>query len=253
MGPVFLVSDIHAGIRGDADDAPRLEDFRRVLERARAEGSELLILGDLFDFWFQWGQVIPSRHLPWLEALGQATRGGLAVSLFPGNHDFCLGGLLQSQVGLRLPGDGQRRDLLGARALLHHGDGLDPGETGYLLMRRVFRSRWAQRAFRWLHPDLGMLLADWMGAGDRLRTWSRDELCAYLRRALPDTLEEGDELLVMGHVHVAGRFTWRGARVFSLPPFVHASRGYATWDGRELTFRYLRPELAAAPIAEALA
>ena len=252
MRPVFLISDIHAGIRHDADDPARLADFRLVLERAGREGGELVILGDLFDFWFEWGEVIPSRQLPWLQALGEAARGGLAISLFPGNHDFRLDGILETQLGLRLPGDWERRDLLGTRALLHHGDGLDPGERGYRLMRAVFRSRWAQAAFRCLHPDLGMRLADWIGAGDRLHTWSRAELTAYLRRALPGTLEEGDQLMLMGHVHVAGRFSWRGVRVYSLPPFVLAARGFAIWDGADLRFEYLQPQLAPEAIVEDL-
>lgn len=244
MRPLFLISDIHAGIRHDADDPARLADFVRVLERARAEGSELCILGDLFDFWFEWREVLPSRHLPWLEALGQAVRGGLPISVLPGNHDFRLGGMLENTLGLRHPGDWERRRVLDSQVVLHHGDGLDPAERGYRLMRRVFRSDWAQWGFRWLHPDLGMRLADWMGDGDRERTWAAPRLEAYLRRALPLLLEEEDSLLAMGHVHVPGLYRWGRTQVVTLPPFVHPSRGYCVWDGREIRFEYLKPELA---------
>lgn len=252
MGPLFLISDLHAGIRHDADDPARLADFLVVLEEARAAQGELCILGDLFDFWFEWREVVPSRHLPWLEALGRAVRGGLPVSVLPGNHDFRLGGMLESRLGLRHPGDWERRRVLDSQIVLHHGDGLDPAERGYRLMRRIFRSNWAQWAFRWLHPDLGMRLADWMGDGDRERVWSQRRLSTYLRRALPLLLEEGDDLLVMGHVHVPGRFQWGRCLVCTLPPFVHPSRGYARWDGRELSLHYLRPDLAPATLEETL-
>ncbi len=252
MRPLFLISDIHAGIRHDADDPARLADFVQVLERARAEASELCILGDLFDFWFEWREVLPSRHLPWLAALLRAVEGGLAISILPGNHDFRLGGLLESRLGLRHPGDWERRMALGGQIVLHHGDGLDPAERGYRLMRRIFRSDWAQWGFRWLHPDLGMRVADWAGAGDRTHIWSRSELTAYLKRGLPLLLQPEDRLLAMGHVHMAARFQWDSTLVCTLPPFIHKSRGFCIWDGQALSFEYLRPELAPALLEERL-
>lgn len=250
MRPVFLISDLHAGIKDDATDPAKLRDFRVVLERARLEGSELLILGDLFDFWFEWGQVVPRRHLPWLSALREAVEGGLEITLLPGNHDFKLDGMLERELGLRLPGDWQRRDLLGTPSFLHHGDGLDPQERGYRLMRSVFRSRWAQWAFRWLHPDLGMAFADFIGGGDRMPEWDLQHLLAYMRRALAHSLPDGDRLMVMGHVHVAGRFRWKNTQVITLPPFVQGSRGYGSWDGCEFHFHHVHEELAH-PLIEA--
>jgi len=252
MRPVYFISDLHAGIKNDAEDPAKLQDFRIVLERARAEGSELLILGDLFDFWFEWGEVVPRRHLPWLEALRCAVSGGLSITLLPGNHDFKLDGMLERELGLNLPGDDQRRNLLGTAAFLHHGDGLDPRERGYRLMRRVFRSRWAQWGFRWLHPDLGMAFADHIGGGDRMPVWNKRELLAYLSRAIPAALHPGDELMVMGHVHAAGRFQWASATVITLPPFVHGSRGYGSWDGSQFRFHFVHEELAQAPLEERL-
>jgi UDP-2,3-diacylglucosamine hydrolase len=252
MPPLYLVSDIHAGIRGDADDASRLADFETLLARARAAGGELAILGDLFDFWFEWREVVPSRHLPWLGALDRAVRGGLAISVLPGNHDFKLGGLLEERLGLRHPGEDERRLVDGMRVVLHHGDGLDPGERGYRLMRHVFRSGWAQWGFRWLHPDLGMRLADWMGAGDRDRVWDGDFLAGYLRRSLPGVLREDDDLFAMGHVHVAGRFRWGRTTVLTLPPFVAAARGYAVVEDGAARLEFLRPERAPVVVEETL-
>lgn len=247
MKPVYFISDIHAGIRGDGLDASKREAFALVLEKARREAGELILLGDVFDFWFQWREVVPTRHLPWLRLLAETTESGLPVSLFPGNHDFMLEGMLESQIGLRLPGEMERRELLGSQVLLHHGDGLDARDKGYLLLRSTLRSRWAQSAFRWLHPDLGMRVADRMGAGDRDHTWNREELLDYLGRALPAVLEPADEHLMMGHVHVAGAFRWKDCRVWTLPPFAHPARGYGVFDGGLLRFEYLDQALALEP------
>jgi hypothetical protein len=98
-----------------------------------------------------------------------------------------------------------------------------------------------------------MRLADHMGGGDRQRTWSGEDLCAYLRRALPEVLREDDGLMVMGHVHAAGRFHWRQTLVVTLPPFMSPARGHATWDGAELAFHYLHPHLAVDAVEESLA
>jgi UDP-2,3-diacylglucosamine hydrolase len=253
MRPVFFISDLHAGIKHDAEDPAKLRDFRVVLERARREGCELCILGDLFDFWFEWREVVPRRHLPWLEALRQAVEGGLAISLLPGNHDFKLDGMLERELGLRLPGDWERRDLLGTPAFLHHGDGLDPQERGYRLMRGVFRSAWAQWAFRWLHPDLGMAFADVIGGGDRVPVWDRANLLAYMGRAIPASIQPADRLMVMGHVHVGGRYQWKKCQVVSLPPFMLPGRGYGSWDGAEFRFHFVHEERATEPVEEKLA
>jgi UDP-2,3-diacylglucosamine hydrolase len=118
MKPVYLISDVHAGIRGDGLDAAKLEAFALVLEKARREASEVVLLGDIFDFWFEWKDVIPSRHLPWLNVLKNVADSGLPMSIFPGNHDFKLGGVLESTIGLRLPGDLERREVLGSQVLL---------------------------------------------------------------------------------------------------------------------------------------
>lgn len=252
MKPVYLISDVHAGIRGDGLDAAKLEAFAHVLERASSEASEVVLLGDIFDFWFEWKDVIPSRHLPWLQVLKNAADRGLPMSIFPGNHDFKLGGVLESTVGLRLPGDLERRSILGSQVLLHHGDGLDPEEKGYLFLKSVLRSRWAQWAFGLLHPDLGMRLADWAGAGDRDHVWGREELVAYLGRALPLVLQPGDEHMIMGHVHVAGAFSHGSSRVWTLPPFCHESRGYGIFDGSQLHFAYLEPSSASETLEVAL-
>jgi len=242
--PVYLVSDVHAGIHRDPDEDAKLADFRALVDEAVAGGRELVLLGDFFDFWFEWGEAVPKRHFGWLETLRDAVRAGLPLSLLPGNHDFRLAGFLEREIGLRLPGERERRLLGGRRALLHHGDGLDPGERGYRLLRSVLHSRLAQRLFGWLHPDLGMRLADRMGAGDRERTWNAAELAAYLRRALPGLVGADDELAVLGHVHVASRGNWRGCDVRTLPPFVHPSRGYGVLADGELRFAWRRPELA---------
>jgi len=241
MKPVFLVSDIHAGTWEDAGEPAKLHDFRRLLEHARREASELVLLGDVFDFWFEWRHVIPKRHFPWLNALNELSRAGIPVHIFPGNHDFRLEGFLEESCGLVVHGERQRREMLGRRVLLHHGDGIDPWERWYRLVRRLMRNRLAYSLCSWLHPDLGMRIADRASIGGDTCHWTEQEQRAYLLRALPGILQPGDEFFLMGHLHRACQVDHEGCRVVVLPPFLEASRGYAVFDGDTIKFQEMNP------------
>jgi UDP-2,3-diacylglucosamine hydrolase len=155
MKPDYVVSDIHLGAVPDATERA----FVRFLERTGEEAASLLIAGDLFDFWFEYGEVIPGRHFRTLAALARLTDAGMPVYMAGGNHDAWGGRFLREHVGLQYHVEPFHMELGGSRALVAHGDGLGRGDFKYRALKAVIRSRAAIGAFRALHPELGLRVA----------------------------------------------------------------------------------------------
>ena len=200
--PVYLTSDVHLGAIRDENEAA----FLSWLEEAGARAETVFLNGDLFDYWFEYGTVIPQGYTRALGALAAVVDGGVDVHLVAGNHDWWGGRYLEEEVGLRIHYDPVDLTLAGRRVHAAHGDGLGPGDLGYKALKAVIRSRPFRWAYRWLHPDLGGLVArqasstHQRGAPDanslrlarRLEDWARETLAAR-----PEI-----DLVLLGHTHV---------------------------------------------------
>ena len=199
--PDFIVSDTHLG----AVPATTERAFVRFLEHVGSAANTLIINGDLFDFWFEWGEVIPARHFRVVAALADVVDAGVPITLIGGNHDAWGGKFLREEVGLTVH-DGILRTVLGGRSsLLAHGDGLGKGDLKYRALKAVIRSRPAIWGFRALHPDIAMGIADRVsktqehavndrssrGRAEFLETWGRAQL--YDDKSL--------QLVSCGHAH----------------------------------------------------
>jgi UDP-2,3-diacylglucosamine hydrolase len=200
--PAYVVSDIHLGAVPEATERA----FRRFLGHVAGNASELLINGDLFDFWFEYGNVIQGKHFRVLSALAELRETGLPIRFLGGNHDAWGGAFLRDQVGLEVIGEGGELSVGGRRALIVHGDGVGTGDLGYRVLKRVIRSPVSVSLFRALHPELGGRLARFVsktetkhgtpelahhGRAKELREWALGELA---RR--PEI-----EMVLTGHVH----------------------------------------------------
>jgi UDP-2,3-diacylglucosamine hydrolase len=155
LRPDYVVSDIHLGAVPDRTE----REFIAFLEHVGEHAASLLIAGDLFDFWFEYGEVIPGRHFRTLAAIARLVDAGMPVYMAGGNHDAWGGRFLTEHVGMQFHTLPFHMDLGGRRALVAHGDGLGKGDLKYRTLKAVIRSRAAVGAFRALHPELGLRLA----------------------------------------------------------------------------------------------
>ena len=201
-GPVYIASDIHLGAV-PADTERRFVDF---LDHVAANASRLIVNGDLFDFWFEWGEVMPARHFRTLAGLARVVEAGVPVALVGGNHDAWGGRFLRDEVGLELIDGIWRTELAGASSLVAHGDGLGAGDLKYRMLKATIRSRLAIAGFRALHPELGMRLAR---AVSSTETKGHSESAAqgrarFLREWAAERLRAEPSLryVVCGHAHV---------------------------------------------------
>lgn len=200
--PVYIVSDIHLGAVPDATE----HMFVRFLHALPERFGALLIAGDLFDFWFEYGEVVPGRHFRTLAALAAIVERGIPVLLAGGNHDAWGGSFLRNHVGVAFHEQPFQTAVAGERALVAHGDGLGRGDLKYRALKTVLRSRAAIGAFRMLHPELGLRLAR---SVSRTEAKSDDELSAlgrsqFLEAWARDQLARDASLryVVCGHSHM---------------------------------------------------
>lgn len=201
--PVFLVSDVHLGAVPPATEAA----FRRWLLHVKESASRLVVNGDLFDFWFEYGSVVPGEHVRVLALLAELVEAGVPVLLMGGNHDWWGGDFLRKRIGVEFHQDPVRIRLASRRVLLAHGDGLGQGDLGYRLLRLALRGRTTRTLFRWLHPDLGAWTARRVsGTRDQLEGDGKpsEGRAAVLAQWAADRLAEdpGLEIVALGHCHV---------------------------------------------------
>ncbi len=200
--PVLVVSDIHLG----AIDLEQERRFRRWLEAAADRTRHLVINGDLFDFWFEYGSVIPRGYTRTLAILAAMVDSGLRVDFLGGNHDWWGGSYLEEEVGVHFHRDPVELDLAGHRTLVAHGDGLGRGDLGYRALRMVLRGGLTRWGFRWLHPDVGAKIARRVSRTETREAGpvppSRERVAALERWARDQLLEDDDlDLVILGHTH----------------------------------------------------
>jgi UDP-2,3-diacylglucosamine hydrolase len=203
--PVYFIADAHLGSSPDPRrDEPRLSRLIPFLHRVGDRSAEhLYILGDLFDFWFEYTHVMPWRHARILGEIRRLVDRGVPVSFLGGNHDWWAGPVFKEFAGMTVHPDPITVVHQGKRLFLAHGDGLASGEdSGYLILKSVIRNRWVVRLLHLVHPDLAYAL------GHRLSKFSRTVLTAREFRIAPRlsefvdrTLVAGHDAFLMGHLH----------------------------------------------------
>jgi UDP-2,3-diacylglucosamine hydrolase len=200
--PAIIVSDLHLGAVPLAHE----EAFIAFLSHVPDRTPDLVINGDLFDFWFEYGTVVPRGHLRVLRALADVVDAGVRVRLVGGNHDAWGDSFLADEVGLELIEGPVVTDVGGRRTYLAHGDGLGAGDIGHKIFRRISHHPWAVKAFRMVHPSLAVRMVgrassteDYFRHGDGGVDSRAARLSDFAIRLLRD--DPSLTLVALGHCH----------------------------------------------------
>ncbi len=209
MSNYYFISDCHLGFGRDRNaDREREDRLLQVLEKIKAEAAEgkakqLFIVGDLFDSWFEYRFAIPRRHVRTLALLADI-RKLIPVEYLMGNHDFGHRNYFRDELHIPISGGDLERELLGKKFYIAHGDGKALNDTGYLILRKILRNKFLLWGFSWVHPDIGIRLAERISGGSRTYTDNRDALQNQdgLRIfAEKKIIEERFDYVIMGHRH----------------------------------------------------
>jgi UDP-2,3-diacylglucosamine hydrolase len=200
----YFISDAH--LFPQPEEHPgreRLLSFLDYLSSSREIG-ELWILGDLFDFWFEYGSVVPAGYSDCLASLKKLSRRLWKVNVIPGNHDWWLGKHFEEAAGATVHRSStvelRQGDL---RMVLAHGDGLGPGDIGYKMLRPVLRSGISSFLFRLIHPTVGFFLARrFSDTSRRILRREQDSIPEGLQRWVRDRFRDGVNIVITGHTHL---------------------------------------------------
>ena len=178
------------------------------LDSIKADAGAIFLLGDLFDFWFEYGTVVPKGFVRVLGKLAELRDGGIPIYFFVGNHDLWMDDYFETELGIPVYRSPLPFQCAGKRFLVGHGDGLGPGDKGYKRMKKVFTNPFCKWLFRWLHPDIGVRLAQYLSVKNKLISGDEDVhflgedkewLVQYCKRKLQTTHYD---YFLFGHRHL---------------------------------------------------
>lgn len=170
---LYFASDFHLGIPDYENSLKRERMLVAWLDKAKDDASEIFLMGDVFDFWFEYKYVIPKGYVRLLGKIAEITDAGIPVHLFRGNHDIWAFDYLDKELNVQLHRKPVIREFSGKKLFLAHGDGLGPGDTGYKMLKKVFEFKPNQFLFRWLHPDIGSRMGLYWSQKSRLSHLSK--------------------------------------------------------------------------------
>ena len=173
---VYFLSDFHLGAPNDTESRKREDRLVRFLQDARKDAGIIFIVGDIFDFWFEYKTVVPKGFVRILGTLAQIADEGIQLHIFTGNHDLWMQDYLSKELNSKLYFEPQTFTIQNKQFLIGHGDGLGPGDEGYKRLKKIFTNPICQWLFRWLHPDAGIQLANYFSRKSRAKTGNADEL-----------------------------------------------------------------------------
>ena len=198
----FFISDIHLGLQDKATEAEKEKKLIKFLKFAQTNCDELFIVGDLFDYWFEYKKVYQKGYYRTLTAIKDLSESNIKIHYFIGNHDFLHRDFFEKEFGAVMYHDALATELNGKKFFIAHGDGMVSNDTGYNILKWILRNRFFQALYSLLHPDWGIALASRTSKSSREYTDKKNygEVDG-LFEAAKKKIDEGFDYVIFGHLH----------------------------------------------------
>lgn len=199
----FFISDLHLGLESPQKEKIKERKLVEFLKFSNGKTDKLFIVGDLFDYWFEYKRVIQKGFFRTLTALQDLTESGVEVNYLIGNHDFLHRNFFSKEIGVNLYQTELTVEINGKKFFIAHGDGLVENDFGYKVLKKILRNKVTQRMYSMLHPDFGIWLASSTSKNSRSYTGQKDygENDGLLKTARLK-IDEGFDYVIFGHTHV---------------------------------------------------
>ncbi|NIJ43839.1 UDP-2,3-diacylglucosamine hydrolase [Wenyingzhuangia heitensis] len=205
---IYFASDQHFGAPNAEKSLQREKVFVKWLDTIKKDAEAIFLLGDLFDFWFEYKHVVPKGFVRVLGKIAEIRDAGIPIYFFVGNHDLWMIDYFEKELNIPVYREPTEFTLHNKTFLIGHGDGLGPGDKGYKFLKKIFVNPLSNWLFKWLHPDLGMGLAKYLSVENKTISGAEDvhflgeykeHLILYCKEVLK---EKHYDYFVFGHRHL---------------------------------------------------
>lgn len=240
---IYFASDFHLGLSYSSkeEEIAREQKIIRWLTQIQKDAKAVFLVGDIFDFWFEYKQVVPKGYVRFLSKIADLIHHGIQVYFFTGNHDLWMHDYLENELGAKVFHHPIQLNAGNKKIFVGHGDGLGPGDTMYKILKRIFTNPVAQWFFRWLHPDIGVWLARKWSKNSRIKKAGLDEVFLEDREFLVQYCKKVEQtthfdMYIFGHRHLRiDTEITSNSRYYNLGEWVYqCSFGTLSTDGFEL-------------------
>lgn len=243
---IYFLSDFHLGAPDADSSLEREKRICRFLDKAKQDAAVIFIVGDLFDFWFEYSTVVPRGYVRILGKLAELTDSGIDIHFFVGNHDMWMRNYFQTELNIPVYFEPKEFVFNNKKFLVGHGDGLGPGDKGYKMMKKVFRNPVCQWLFGVLPPHMGIGMANYFSRKSRATTGQVDEVFLgeekeWLIIYCKDVLKQKQfDYFIFGHRHLPIDFELPGgSRYINLGEWIKYD-SYAVYDGNKVELLYYK-------------
>lgn len=244
---IYFASDFHLGVPSYESSLAREKRLVTWLDSIKNDAAEIYLVGDLFDFWFEYKTVIPKYFTRLLGKLAELRDNDIPITFFTGNHDMWMFGYFEEELGIPVIREPIDREINGKKFHIGHGDGLGPGDNGYKFIKKVFASKLCQWLFRWLHPDIGIGIANYFSGTSRKKTGDSDAkflgeenewLVIYSREKLQ---QQHYDFFIYGHRHLPMEVALNeNSKYINLGDWINHFT-YAVFDGENVELKKFTP------------
>ncbi|MCB0754688.1 MAG: UDP-2,3-diacylglucosamine diphosphatase [Flavobacteriales bacterium] len=240
---IYFASDFHLGVPDKEASKVREKLLIHWLDSIADTAEEIYLVGDIFDFWYEYGKVIPKGFVRFQAKLAELCDKGIPIHIFIGNHDMWMFSYFEEELGVQMHREPITREWNGKKFYIGHGDGLGPGDYSYKFIKKVFANPLCIWLFKWLHPDIGMALANfWSGKSresnsESDQTYYGDENEWLLQYSKTVLKEEHFDYFIFGHRHlVLDKEIGENSRYINLGAWFKDPH-FAVWDGENLSLQ----------------
>ena len=243
---IYFSSDNHLGAPNHSDSLNREKRFVRWLDSIKHDAKAIFLLGDLFDFWFEYKKVVPKGFVRVLGKLAEISDSGIKIYFFVGNHDMWMNGYFENELNIEVFYKSQDFRINDKNFMIGHGDGLGPGDKGFKRMKKMFRNSISKFFFRWIHPDIGVSMAQYFSMKNKLLSGVDDIeykgednewLVKYAKRKLT---QDNYDFFVFGHRHLPLNIKLSNESSYINTGDWISYYSYAEFDGNKLELKYYK-------------